>query len=155
MSYGRVTAHTHEQAVKHTRVAWLMDIDEIQILPKTIVSSDDLEEGFRELFGSAKARKAKGVVYFFMSEKPIPRVRGESKILYIGKTKQSISARYLRYSNKLAQKRSGAFYRHILNNYGGISLGYLEVDNPKETESMYFKKYCDTHLEYPPKSKVG
>jgi len=132
-----------------------MNIDGIIMLPKKITSLDDLANNFKELFGSEEARKDYGIVYFFMSEIPIPRVRGESNILYIGKTNLTLSARYLRYSDKLASNRSGKFYTHIINNYGGISLGYLITDNPKDVEARYFKKYCETYLEYPPKSKVG
>lgn len=131
-----------------------MEIDGITMLSKAITSADNLAEEFRELFNSPEA-KIKGVVYFFMSEHPISRVCGESNILYIGKTKQSIRARYLRYSDKLASNRSGKFYRHIVENYGGIKMGYLMTDTLRETESEYFKKYCDAHLEFPPKSKVG
>ncbi|MFT4928903.1 MAG: hypothetical protein ACI8WB_005023 [Phenylobacterium sp.] len=132
-----------------------MYIDGIKMLPKTITSSGHLATDFKELFSSEEAREAKGVVYFFMSEKPIPRVRGESNILYIGKTSQSLHKRYFRYCNKLASRASGKFYEYIVKNYGGISLGYLVSDNPKVMEAEYFKKYHKAYLEYPPKSKVG
>ncbi|WP_415904904.1 hypothetical protein ACMXYW_01055 [Neptuniibacter sp. QD48_55] len=132
-----------------------MNIDKIVMLPKIISSTENLAEEFKELFGSSEAKRAKGVVYFFMSEKPVPRVSGASNILYIGKTKQSIKQRYHQYSKNLASSRSGEFYRHIIDNYGGIKMGYIKVDNPKETESEYFNEYRATHLEFPPKSKVG
>lgn len=132
-----------------------MDIENIVILPKVISSSTDLAEEFNELFCLEEAQNAKGVVYFFMSKNPIPRVNKSSKILYIGKTKQSLKQRYLRYSGKLASGRSGDFFRHIIQNYGGISLGYLLTPTPRETEAKYFKKYYELHLEFPPKSKVG
>ncbi|MGL1077529.1 hypothetical protein ACSTLI_08045 [Vibrio parahaemolyticus] len=132
-----------------------MELNEIIMLPKVITSSYDLAGSFKELFGSDEAKKAKGVVYFFRSQKPIPRVRGESDILYIGKTKQTIHQRYFRYSDKLASKRSGDFYRYIIDNFGGISLGYIKVDDPKQSEKSYFKQYYNSFLEFPPKSKVG
>ena len=132
-----------------------MDINEIIVLPKVITNSDDLASEFRELLSSDEAKKDKGIVYFFKSQKPVPRVKGESDILYIGKTKQSLNKRYFRYSDKLASNRSGKFYRYIIENYGGISLGYIKVDDPKNSEAKFFKEYCNTYLEYPPKSKVG
>jgi len=131
-----------------------MDINQITMLSKRITTSDNLGHEFRELFSSPEAN-IKGVVYFFMSEIPIPRVSGESNILYIGKTKQTINKRYSQYSDKLASNRSGMFYKHIIENYGGIKMGYLRTDTPRETEREFFSKYCETHLEFPPKSKVG
>jgi hypothetical protein len=132
-----------------------MKIDGIKILPKIITQPNNLADEFKELFGSDEAKEAKGVVYFFLSGKPIPRVNGESTILYIGKTDLSLNQRYMRYSDKLASNRSGQFYKHIVSNYDGLSLGYLKSHDPKALEREYFKKYCDTYLEFPPKSKVG
>jgi hypothetical protein len=131
-----------------------MNINGLTMLSKKITTSDDLGNEFRKLFSSSEAN-IKGVVYFFMSEIPIPRVSGESNILYIGKTKQTINKRYSQYSEKLASNRSGIFYKHIIENYGGIKMGYLLTDTPRETEREYFNKYCKTYLEFPPKSKIG
>jgi hypothetical protein len=132
-----------------------MDIDGIIMLPKIITSSENLIEEFKELFSSDEAKQDKGIVYFFKSQKAIPRVKGESDILYIGKTKQTLNSRYLTHATKLATNRSGNFYKYIIENFGGISLGYIRTDTPKITESLYFKEYCNNFLEYPPKSKVG
>ncbi|WP_434950576.1 hypothetical protein ACRWQL_13850 [Shewanella sp. HL-SH4] len=132
-----------------------MDIDEIIMLPKVITSAEDLVNEFKELLGSYEAKQDKGVVYFFRSQEPIPRVKGQSDILYIGKTDQTLNRRYFKYAAKLASNRSGNFYKYIINNFGGISLGYIKTDNPKVTEAHYFKEYYDNFLEYPPKSKVG
>ncbi len=131
-----------------------MDIVGITMLSKKITSVDSMAEDFRELFNTPEA-KIKGVVYFFMSVEPISRVRGESNILYIGKTKQSISARYSRYAEKLASNRSGRFYRYIIENHGGIKMGCIKSNMPRETENEYFNRYYEEHLEFPPKSKVG
>ena len=132
-----------------------MKIDNIKMISKNITSIDNLASEFKELFGSEEAKKDSGIVYFFLSKNPIPRVRGESNILYIGKTNQSLNKRYFRYSDKLASNRSGDFYKYIIEEFGGISIGYLSTDKPKALEAEYFKEYCDLHLEYPPKSKVG
>ncbi len=82
-------------------------------------------------------------------------MRGESNILYIGKTSQNLRQRYLQYSENLASKSSGKFYNYILKNYGAISFGYIITRTPKESEAMFFKQYLNRYLEYPPKSKVG
>lgn len=127
----------------------------INYLPNVIELSENLEDEFLKVFGSEEAKKAKSVVYFFLSEKPVPRINGESNILYIGRTSLSLHKRYHRYSGKLTSGRNGIFYKHILENFGKISFGYVFSDNPKIDESEYFKKYINQHLEYPPKSKVG
>jgi hypothetical protein len=110
---------------------------------------------FQAVFSSDSAKSAKGVVYFFLSERPVPRVKGESRILYIGKTNGSLHKRYFRYAGKLAAGRSGEFYGHIVGRFGPIRIGYLESATPDQLEREFFKKYVREHLEYPPKSKVG
>ena len=132
-----------------------MVFNNIKMLPKTITDTNDLEGAFRELLSSPEASNVKGIVYFFRSVQPVPRLRGESDILYIGKTTQTIKARYFQYAKHLASGSNGSFYRYIIDNYGGLRLGYIPVDNPKEMEKSYFKTYRSTYLENPPKSKVG
>ncbi len=128
--------------------------EHVKMLSKKIICSRDLTAEFKELFKSPEA-KVKSVVYFILSDKPIPRVKGESRILYIGQTVQSINKRYYRYSEHLASNSTGEFYEYIIKNFGGITMGYINSDNPRKTEKEYFKKYFKTYLDYPPKSKVG
>jgi hypothetical protein len=40
-------------------------------------------EKFKGVYGSAEAGNSKNVIYFLLSEKPIPRLVGESRIIYI------------------------------------------------------------------------
>lgn len=83
----------------------------------------DLAMAFQALFSSESDRCAKSVVYFFLSERPVPRVKGESRVLYIGKTKDTLYKRYFRYAGKLAAGRSGRFYKHIVDTFGPIRIG--------------------------------
>ena len=131
-----------------------MEIDGIRMLSKEIITSENLGKELLELFNSPEAN-VNGVVYFFMSKLPIPRVIGESRILYIGRTQQTIKRRYSKYSQTLASNRSGEFYKRIIENYGGITMGYVVSSTPVQTEREYFLKYRDTFYEHPPKSKVG
>jgi hypothetical protein len=132
-----------------------MPYEGLRYLPHKISCSENAEEEFRLAFSSKESDEHKGIVYFFLSEKPIPRVLGESRILYIGKTNTSLRTRYYRHSKKLFTNRSGKFYSHIIRNYGAISFGYFLSSDPKVDERKYFREYLDKHLEYPPKSKVG
>jgi len=131
-----------------------MKIDGLIMLSKEITNTDDLTKEFKELFNSPEAR-VQGIVYFFMSKEPIPRVLGKSNVLYIGKTKQTIRQRYLQYSNHLATGQNKLFYKHIIEHYGGLRMGYICADEPREKENKLFKEYYETYLEFPPKSKVG
>lgn len=129
---------------------------DLHYLPDVISDADiGLEAQFQTVFGSADARQANSVVYLFLSERPVPRVQGASRILYIGKTKATLHARYYRYAGKLASQRNGAFYRHIIATYGAIRIAYLRTAAPEQLERELFRNYLSQHLEYPPKSKVG
>ena len=132
-----------------------MPYEGLYYLPHKISSSENAEQEFRLAFSSKESDEHKGIVYFFLSEKPVPRVLGESRILYIGKSNASLRSRYFRYSNKLFTNRSGKFYSHIIESYGAISFGYFLSADPKVDERKYFREYLDKHLEYPPKSKLG
>lgn len=132
-----------------------MQLDDFHFLPVTVAPGDDLAAAFSRVFGCEEAKKASGVVYCFAAEHPIPRVCGESRILYLGKTETSLHRRYARWSARLASGASGRFYQHILEHFGVISVGYRRSDNPRADELALFKTYASTHLEYPPKSRVG
>lgn len=135
------------------RTTTLLD-ENLRFLPHRITHEQDLAAAFSELFNSPEAKQAKNVVYCFVSEHPIPRVQGHSRILYIGMTTTSLHARYARYSTHLSLGPSGAFYRYVLANYGAIQLGYRQVDDPKLEEHLCIKSYVDMHLENPPKARA-
>jgi len=71
-----------------------MPYEGLHYLPHKISCPENAEEEFRLAFSSKESDEHKGIVYFFLSEKPIPRVLGESRILYIGKTNTSLRTRY-------------------------------------------------------------
>lgn len=131
-----------------------MQLNDFRFLPVTVAPGDDLAAAFSRMFCCEEAKKASSVVYCFAAERPIPRLCGESRILYLGKTETSLHRRYARWSAKLASGASGEFYRHILKHFGAISVGYRRSDNPRADEVALFKIYVRTHLEYPPKSRV-
>jgi len=128
---------------------------EIHFLPHTLANPEQLHDSFKELLGSDEANSAKGVVYFYCSEQPYCYKNGESHVLYIGKTKGSIKGRYLRYAGKLSNGRNGDFYRNIINNYGGVKLGYFFSDNPRADEKVSFSLFRKTYDKNPIKSKRG
>ena len=65
-------------------------------LPNSI-KSHTLQQ-FRQVFSSQEAKDAKNVVYVFVCEKKIPRVKSENNIVYIGQTRQTLYGRYMAYA---------------------------------------------------------
>ncbi|NHN78947.1 hypothetical protein HA520_16960 [Azotobacter chroococcum] len=132
-----------------------MDIESIQIIPIEASDPKSFISDLKKIFESKEAEDAKSVVYFFLSKRPIPRLKSESRILYIGKTINTLKQRWLPNVEKLNSKNNRAFYEHIIQSYGGLQIGYIRSTDPRADERAAFKKYMETHLEFPPKSKVG
>jgi hypothetical protein len=132
-----------------------LDIENIQIIPIEASDPKNLISDLKKIFESEEAADAKSVVYFFLSKYPIPRLKSESRILYIGKTINTLKQRWLPNVEKLNSKDNRAFYEHIIQSYGGLQVGYIRSADPRADERAAFKKYMETHLEFPPKSKVG
>lgn len=133
----------------------ISELPELRLLSEAVESVNDLEQAFERVFTCSEARSAKGIVYFFLSARPVPRVRSESRVLYIGKSNQSLSSRYGRYSKRLASGASGAFYSYVVDRFGPLSFAYISSSDPKADEAIYFRKYRQIHMEFPPKSKIG
>lgn len=134
---------------------YLLGNPNIRILDEFIEDDADLESAFLRVFSCEGARMARKIVYFYLAARPIPRLRGESRVLYIGKTTASFHSRYARYASRLAAGSNGAFYAYVINTFGPISFAYCESLDPRSDEARYFQQYRAAHLEFPPKSKVG
>ncbi|MGP9567589.1 hypothetical protein ACT3RP_09125 [Halomonas sp. AOP5-B2-8] len=131
-----------------------MSYENLLYLPHKISCLENAEEEFRLAFSSKESERHEGIVYFFLSEKPISRVLVASRILYIGKTNTSLRTRYFRYSKKFFTNRSGEFYSHIIKKLRRNIVCIFLSNDPKTDERKYFREYLDKHLEYPPKSKI-
>jgi len=114
---------------------------------------------FQQLFGSQEARDTSSVLYAFFCEKKIPRVKGESNVIYIGKTKQSLRWRYLSYAKRwYCSPYNWVCFSHVIEHYGPVGLAYLVIDDVqslKEAELDLLKDYYELHLERPPKNARG
>ena len=118
---------------------------------ETYKSIEDYKREFQQLFSSQQAKVSK-VIYAFICEKKIPRVKGESNIIYIGQTKQSLQERYW--------PHPVCYYIElpVIECYGPVSLAYLVIDDAqslKEAELDLLKDYYELHLENPPKNAQG
>lgn len=131
------------------------------VLPGSIQShksNKDYVREFRQLFDSQEARNVSNVLYAFICEKKIPRVKSESNVIYIGKTKQNLSRRYLSFAQKFCSRDNWHFYRHIIEHYGPVRIACLTIDTAqslKQAETELLNDYYESHKEYPPKNSQG
>lgn len=115
------------------------------------------EEEFREQFRCVLevAESISNIVYFWRSEKPIPRVIGDSNILYIGQTSRSLNGRYgSKKDFEIEVAYFNRFYSYIIKEYGAVFLEIKAVDNPKFAEWEQLSEYYLKHLEYPPLNRA-
>lgn len=110
---------------------------------------------FENVYGSKVAAQAKNIVYFFLSSKPVPRLNGESCILYIGQTKTSFKSRYFRHANLHATSKANSLkFDMIIKNYGAIEIAFCDYRKFGDTllgaEGQFLWWYFQNHGEYPP-----
>ena len=116
----------------------------------TRTSANDVENfklQFKEVLN--EARTSTGIVYVLKAERNIPRLKGESNIIYIGKTSRSLYDRYI--SNIWHEaKYFWPRYNYIISNFGHISIEIYSTSAPELTESNFLYQYHHEHLELPP-----
>lgn len=128
------------------------------VLPKCLQnhkSRKGFVKEFRRLFSCKEAKDAKNVLYAFVCEKKIPRVKLKSNILYIGLTKQNLSKRYLRYAKTFGSNFNWSFFSYVIENYGAVKIAYLHFDTVellKQAETKLLADYYKLYSEYPPKN---
>lgn len=119
-------------------------------------TSEEFINQFRNIFLSHKARNAKGVIYVWLSEKPIPRLQGESNVVYIGQTKQSLKERHSRWAKIEGNSYNWSRYKHIINEFGSISIYFAVIkEDRKNKETGILNLYYEQHLEYPPANRTS
>ncbi len=114
----------------------------------TPISSENKEEFVKQYRSSLEETKEiQGVVYIFRTEKLVPRLKGFSNILYIGRTKYAVWDRYI------VKKDTDTFwdvYYHIVKNFGSIFIDVYRTSNMKATEKTFLIQYLQEHKELPP-----
>jgi hypothetical protein len=112
---------------------------------------DEFEEKLRNYLQRDEFKSIKGIVYFWRVDKKIKRIKGESNILYIGKTTQTLRQRYLnRKSLEIELKCFDRFYKYVMKEYGSITIEIKSCVDTKHEELVEINKYSESHLEYPP-----
>ena len=139
-------------------------IEEFTLLPGAITDKNVTPEAFRAIYGSPEAASAENIVYVYLAEKPIPRVKGASRIVYIGETEKSFKKRNLSNAKCHATSAANGFkYRYIAEHYGPIRIAtspYQRFVDPaqhsqntnlrRKAEGQLLWWYFLNHCEYPP-----
>ena len=117
--------------------------------------SKDFSHQFKNMFSCPKARVAKGVVYVWVTQKGIPRLRGTSDIIYFGMTIQTLHGRHCQYAKTEGNKYNWHRYEHIIKTFGPIKVYFAITSEPKDIESELLKEYYSDHCEYPPVNRAS
>lgn len=128
-------------------------LDSFRVLPERVTSLD--EESFKRVYGSDSANIEKGIVYVLRSDKPIPRLKGASDVIYIGQTKGTFRQRYLQWAKLHATSNANSLkFGHILENYGSIRIALAPFtpfgSSLLQAEGQLLWWYFQNHCEYPP-----
>jgi hypothetical protein len=128
-------------------------LDLFRVLPERITSVDEVT--FRRVYGHEEASIEKNIVYVFRTEKPIPRLRGESDVVYIGQTIGTFRQRYLPSAALHATSRANKMkFEHLVQEYGPIRIALASHTHFGESllkaEGQLLWWYFQNHCEYPP-----
>ena len=117
----------------------------------TAQTPEEFEKQFYQFLSQPKCKDIRNIIYSWEVENPIPRVNGESKVIYIGQSKRSFNERYSGSKDfKIEADYFNRFYRHAISKYGPISISIESSENPKMAEWEQLMNYREKHLEYPP-----
>lgn len=137
-------------------------LNKFEELPEKIYkceAADAFQESWRRVFSSGRAKDKTEVVYIWRAANPIPRLKGASDIIYIGKTKNTIYSRHYGYAEKEANEYNKARYDYILEHYGTISIYVCHFSefgkDLTAAEQNLLDSYFNHHLEYPPLNRMG
>lgn len=128
-------------------------LETFRALPKRITSVD--EATFKRVYGDIAASVEMNILYVYRTDKPIPRLKGESDIVYIGQTKGTLKQRYFAHSGKLANSQANRLkFEHILSQYGPIRITIAPFgkfgSSLQKAEGQLLWWYFQNHCEYPP-----
>ena len=121
----------------------------------TATTSEEFSAQFEELLKLESSKRHKNIVYFWKVEKPMPRLYGESNIIYIGQTSRSLQGRYLMSKDfNYEVSMFDHFYKHAIKKYGALFIECKASDNPPHAEWKELRKYYGEHYEYPPRNRA-
>lgn len=116
----------------------------------TANTPEEFYEQFRAILKTNTSQECSSIVYRWCTQNSIPRLKGESPVIYIGKTSYSLFKRHHQYVKIESSGNNWLRYGHIIKNYGSITFECAQCDNSKEMEKMLIRDYFERHLEVPP-----
>lgn len=117
----------------------------------TAKTTEEFRDQFKCFLQQEECKKTTSIVYFWMVENPIPRILGENRILYIGRTSRSLNKRYSGgKAFEIEVKYFEQIYKRVIETYGSISIDAIATENPKSKEWEELNAYYCNHLEHPP-----
>lgn len=128
-------------------------LESFQTFPDLITACN--EAAFSQVYGSSAAAAEKNIVYIFRSERPVPRLKGQSDVLYIGQTKWTLKKRYSPYAKLHATSEANKLkFEFIIKSYGPIRIDVAPFGrfgkSLLEAEGQLLWWYFQNHCEYPP-----
>ena len=118
------------------------------------VNVSDFEDQFRDFLESEDARVS-SIVYLYKVTNKIPRMNGESDIVYVGQTSKSFRQRYKSNQNiGIELDCFNNFYKKAIESYGPIRIEIIGAEKPKLKEAQVLSEYFDAHMEYPPLNRT-
>jgi hypothetical protein len=110
----------------------------------------EYEKQFISFLDSDYATSDKGVVYFWKTEKPIKRKKGESRVIYIGESSRSFSERYYQGDWLVEKDYFDKYYRGYIEDYESLSIEILKVTGHVKAEYEALVLFKELHDELPP-----
>lgn len=121
-----------------------------RVLTKTI--NAETKEQFVEQFKAllVESKPYIGLVYVWNTQSPIPRAKGMSTVIYIGKAEGSM---FTRYKNTDIRHETVEFwerYSYFISKFGELQVDIYLTTNPSQTENNFLYHYHSEHMELPP-----
>ena len=113
-------------------------------------------DSFQSITHTNEAKTARNIIYIWLTQKPIPRLKGHSPIVYIGQTEKSFYQRHGASNIKVTSKANKQKYNDIVRYYGALEVSYIDCDryfpnkSLREIEGQFLWWYFRNHSEYPP-----
>lgn len=124
-------------------------VKERLVLTKTITATNELE--FEQQLKALLVESIPhiGIVYVWKAQLDIPRLKGKSPIVYIGKANGSMHGRYI--SNVQHEiKEYWKRYCYIISTYGFMQVEIFITNDPAITENNFLYQYHQEFMELPP-----
>jgi len=106
---------------------------------------------------AAKSHSHGPLVYIELTRRRIPRLKGLSRISYIGRSTGSFVDRYQNSRRYLERPINAFYYRHLLRSFQALTVYVYECrseQDAKDLEGQLLAAYVSCHYELPPGNRA-